>query len=174
MKTNRKIATALAIFIILGSLGISGCASEQDSTNPQIAAINTLRNQLELPKRPLEFVETTVYSNSPSGTLQVEVFQDSDGRKYFVDPITNQVVEMDARALLDKISPLTSVKSEEELRVKAQKLFAATIPNFESLRANWVYEEGAKPIIISITGTAKGQRVPATQREHKSRYTEPG
>ncbi len=174
MKTNRKLSTALAILVILGSLGLSGCATEPDSSNPQIAAINTLRNQLELPKRPLEFVETTVYSNSPSGTLQVEVFQDSDGRKFIVDPITIQVVEMDARALLENISPLASVMSEEELRAKAQNLFAATIPNFEVLKANWDYEEGAKSITISIIGTAKMQLVPTLVHGHKLLYTEPG
>jgi hypothetical protein len=144
MKSHRTIKISLTLILMLGSLVLSGCAPEQNSTQPQIAAINALRNQLELPKMPLEFVETSFYSNSPSANLQVAVYQDSEGRKYYVDPLTNQVVEMDARALLDKISPLASVMSEEELRAKAQGLFKAAIPNFESLRGNWTYEEGGK------------------------------
>jgi hypothetical protein len=144
MKSHRTIKISLTLILLLGSLVLSGCAPEQNSTQPQITAINSLRNQLELPKKPLEFVETSFYPNSPSGNLQVAVYQDSDGRKYYVDTLTNQVVEMDARALLDTISPLASVMSEEELRAKAQRLFKATIPNFESLQANWTYDEGGK------------------------------
>jgi hypothetical protein len=144
MKFNRKYFIPAAILIILASLVLAGCGSEQVPANPQIGAINSLRTQLELPKLPLEYVETTFYSNSPSGNLQVEVYQDTQGRKFFVDPISNLVVEMDARALLDKISPLASVLSEEQVRVKAQKLIAAAIPGFETLRINLRYEEGGK------------------------------
>jgi hypothetical protein len=132
-----------AIFVLLVS---AGCSSdqEQDPTRQQIGAINALRTQLELPKTPLEFVELSYDGNSPSGSLQVAVYQDTDGRKFFIDPVTLHVVEMDARALLDNISPLASVLSEEDIRAKAQKLIAATIPNFETLRTNWTYEEGGK------------------------------
>jgi hypothetical protein len=144
MKSRWNYFILPAFFVIFASLVLAGCGLEQPPANPQIGGINTLRTQLELPKLPLEYVETTFDSNSPSGSLQVEVYQDSAGRKFFVDPITNQVVEMDARALLDKISPLASVLTEDQVRAKAQKLIAAAIPGFETLQTNWVYEEGGK------------------------------
>lgn len=144
MKSQKRFAIPAVFAIILTFLMLAGCASEQDPAHPQIEAINILRNKLKLPKLPLEFVETTFHSNPPSGNLQVAVYQDKEGRKYYVDPVSNQVVEMDARALLEKISPLASVLSEEQLRVKAHKLIAAAIPKFETLQANWVYEEGGK------------------------------
>jgi hypothetical protein len=144
MKSNWNYFIPVSFFVIFASLVLSGCGLEQPPANPQIGAINILRAQLELPKLPLEFVETTFDSNSPSGSLQVEVYQDTAGRKYFVDPISNHVVEMDARALLEKISPLASVLSENQVRAKAQKLIAAAIPGFETLQTNWVYEEGGK------------------------------
>ncbi len=66
MKSHRTIETSLTLILMLGSLVLSGCAPEQNSIQPQIAAINSLRNQLELPKMSLEFVETSFYPNSPS------------------------------------------------------------------------------------------------------------
>ena len=143
MKPTRNVFITTAIFVIISSIILTGCGAEQASENPQIGAINTLRTQLELPKTSLEFVETTTDVNSPT-MLEVAVYQDSDGRRFSVDPITYQVVEMDARALLDKISPLASVLTEEQVRAKALKLIAATIPNFESMQSKWVYEEGGK------------------------------
>jgi hypothetical protein len=144
MKSRRRFVIPAVFTFILVFLMLAGCASEQDPAHLQIEAINILRNRLQLPKIPLEYVETMFYSNSHSGNLQVAVFQDTEGRKYFVDPQTNQVVEMDARVLLNNISPLASVLSEEQLRAKAQKIIAAAIPSFETLRTNWVYEEGGK------------------------------
>ena len=144
MKSNRKYIAPAIIIVIFTSLVVAGCASEQAATNPQMGAINTLRNQLGVPKLPLEYVETTFYANAPTSSLQVEVYQDTAGRKFSVDPISYQVVEMDARALLDKISPLAPVLSEEQVRAKAQRLIAAAIPGFERLQTNWVYEEGGK------------------------------
>jgi hypothetical protein len=146
MKYHRSRIIEAGLIVVFAALVLAGCSSEQDQdpTRQQIKAINTLRTQLELPKSPLEFVELTYDGNSPSGNLQVAVYQDKDGRKYSVDPITNQVVEMDARALLDKISPLASVLSEEAIREKSQKLMSAVIPGFETLRTSWTYEEGGK------------------------------
>jgi hypothetical protein len=110
----------------------------------QLNAIEKTRIALELPELPLKFVEKTEMLNSPSGGLEVAIFQDSDGRKYSVDPETNQVVEIDARALLTNIAPNAPTFSLEVLRSKALRYFTATIPNFEQLRSLWRYEEGAK------------------------------
>ena len=98
----RKNTLPLALLTVLSVIFfLVGCASQQATANLQVQAINTLRTQLQLPKTPLELVETTGYSNSPRGSLQVAVYQDTQGRKYYIDPLTNQVVEMDARSLLE-------------------------------------------------------------------------
>jgi hypothetical protein len=143
MKCNWKALITAASCLFFASTVMVGCAPEQVSSDPQIGAINILRTQLELPRSPLEFVETTTDGNSPTN-MQVAVYQDAEGRRYSVDPITYQVVEMDARSLLDKISPLASVLSEDQVRAKALRLIAAAIPGFESLQTKWVYEEGGK------------------------------
>jgi len=143
MQSHRKPFILAAFITVFAFLMLAGCAPEQASANPQIGAINTLRTLLEITRTPLEFVEMTTDMNSPI-PLQVAVYQDTAGRKFTINPINNMVVEMDARALLDKISPLASVLSEEQLRAKAQRLIAAVIPGFEGLQANWVYEEGGK------------------------------
>jgi hypothetical protein len=143
MKPHPTRFSPIILGAIIAVLVLAGCASEQAPAHPQVDAINTLRTQLELPILPLEFVETTTDSNSPTG-MQIEVYKDAEGRKYSVDTLSYQVVEMDARALLDNIPPLTYVLSEEEIRAKAMKLISAAIPGFESLRINWTYEEGGK------------------------------
>ena len=172
MKYNWKALIPAASCLFFASTFLVGCAPEQVSANPQIGAINILRTQLELPKLPLEFVETTTDGNSPA-TLQVAVYQDAEGRRYSVDPITYQVVEMDARALLDKISPLASVLSEDQVRAKAQKLMAAAIPGFESLQTNWVYEEGGKIDNYFFTWYGGMQRVHLIVPTPKLRCTGP-
>jgi len=146
MKFHPNRLTHAALIAVLAALILAGCSSGKDTdpTRQQVRAINTLRTALELPKSPLEFVEMTNDPNSPGGSLQVAVYQDTDGRKFSVDPLSLQVVEMDARALLDKISPLDSVLSEETIRAKAQKFFAAAIPGFDTLHTGWTYEEGGK------------------------------
>jgi hypothetical protein len=112
--------------------------------SPQVSAIENIRTKLELPELALDYIEKTGMINSPSGGLEVVVYQDSDGRKYSVNPETNQVVEIDARTLLTKISPNAQTLSMEVLISKAIKYIKATIPNFEQLQTSWKYEEGAK------------------------------
>ncbi|MGZ6346038.1 MAG: hypothetical protein ACXWNC_00505 [Anaerolineales bacterium] len=143
MQAHRKPFILAAFITVFAFFMLAGCAPERASANPQIGAINTLRTQLEVPKLPLEFVEMTSDANSPTA-MQVAVYLDTAGRKFTVNPITNMVVEMDARALMDNISPLASVLSEEQLRAKALRLIKAAIPGFESLQARLVYEEGGK------------------------------
>jgi hypothetical protein len=99
-----------------------------------------------LPELPLSFVEKTGMINSPSGGLGVVIYQDSDGRKYSVNPETNQVVEIDARSLLPtkhgEVFPQTF--SMEVLKSRAMNYITATTPNFDNLQSSWQYEEGGK------------------------------
>jgi hypothetical protein len=145
MKFTRNVVYLFMVVITLLVLFVvSGCSSNHRSSNPQIAAIEEIRPKLGLPDLPLESTGMTIMSNSPNGDLQVAAYQDSEGRIFFVNPQTNQVMEIDARTLLANIPTGTSFLSEDELRSKAQKIFTATIPNFKNLQSGWTYEEGNK------------------------------
>jgi hypothetical protein len=144
MKFPGSIFIFSAITVICMALALASCSSKQNSTDQQMAAINAIRAQLDLPDLPLKFVENTNMANSPSGGLKVALFQDTEGRDYFVNPGTNQVVDIDARSMLSNIPPDTPLKSEADITAQAQKFIAATIPGFETLQARWTYEEGNK------------------------------
>jgi len=142
--TRRFFNIILTIAIILTIPKLEGCSSAQATTNQPIDAINEIRQLLEIPELPLDFIEMTGMINSPSGNLEVALYQDSDGRKYFVNPETNQVVEIDARIILTDISPNTPTLSADELKAKAMEYIRATIYNFDSLQSSWQFEEGPK------------------------------
>jgi hypothetical protein len=140
--SKRFLLAVTALMLAFPSL--AGCSTEQDPVPPQIQAINSLRSALDLPQKTLEYIETTTDANSPDGNLQVAVYRDADGRRYCVDTLSNKVVEVDARALLDTLAPLTPSLSEEAIRGKALRFMRAAMPGFDSLQAGWTYEEGGK------------------------------
>ena len=57
---------------------------------------------------------------------------------------TKQVVEIDARTILENISPDSPTLSPDELKAKAMKYVKATISDFDSRQSLWQYEEGSK------------------------------
>jgi hypothetical protein len=122
----------------------TGVVPEQAAQASQIEAIEALRALFDLPELPLEFVEMTPMINSPNGDLAVALYQDAEGRQYSVVPGRDQVVEIDARAVLASISPQAPSLSPEELRAKAEAFVQAAIPDFESMRADLAYEAGVK------------------------------
>jgi hypothetical protein len=163
----------LAVFLLISTIPfLAGCSSEEEPVSPQIQAINALRSALDLPIVSLEFVEMTYDGNYPGGNLQVAVYQDADGRKYFVDPVSNRVVEMDARALLEHLAPFTPSLSEENHRTKALQFMKATMPDFETLQTRWAYEEGGKGdnyfFIWADPGAPVGNRTYAQIAIHRS------
>ena len=134
------------------STPIPPTASSQISVSLQISVIEKIRTDLELPELPLDFIEKTGMTNSPNGGLEVVIYQDTDGRKYSVNPETNQVVEIDARILVPKHGdPITQTFSLEDLKSRAMKYFKATIPNFEHLQSSLQYEEGGKGNVYFFT-----------------------
>lgn len=141
MKTHRCTCTLLLIPVFFLFVGCS--PSRKTATTPQ-DAINEIRKALELPQLPLEFVETTKMINSPSGQLKVDVYQDSDGRLYSVEPITDQVVEIDARAVLSSLPLNPTALPPEEIREKVMAYVKAVVPNLDSLQPSLKYEEGSK------------------------------
>ena len=143
MKAICSLSVKLWIAVIFIT-ALAGCSPAKESASPPIDAINNIRERLKLPQSPLEFVERTGMSNSPSGGLEVENYRDGEGRIYSVEPKTNRVVEMDARALLTTISPDMQPLLPEELKARALAFAKAVIPDFDSLQPSLQYEEGGK------------------------------
>jgi hypothetical protein len=141
---NIPNALAKAVITIILFFVLTNCSSAQQTPEQPVDVINAIRNILELPELPLEFVETTRMLNSPSGDLQVEVYQDSEGRKYSIYPEINQVVEIDARSIFLTTPPDIQSLSSEELKAKALNYANAVIPDFDSLQSSLVYEESEK------------------------------
>src|SRR3990170_4012622 len=90
-KSKAFLASALFLF---------ACSSAGPRANSPLEAIEQIRELAGFLSSTLRYVETTTMINSPNGDLQVDLYQDEEGRKYFVDPTTYIVVEMDARDLL--------------------------------------------------------------------------
>ncbi len=136
----------LPILIIAIISPLTGCATAPTAPTltPREVAINAIRTVLELPYLPLTYVETTQMGNSPSGTLRVERYDDSEGRKFYIDPQTNQVVEIDARSRLSVISPDTPALSDDALLEKAEKIAELVIPNYTTAVAGLTYEANNK------------------------------
>ena len=144
MKLSNTFFALLALAMLLAAPALAGCAPAQVSANPQLDAIHAIRKQLELPDLALTFVEKTGMINSPAGNLEVAVYQDSAGRKYSVDPVNNQVVEIDARVILSGHGPDAPGLAADQLKARALKYIKAAIPDFDTLQSSWQYEEGTK------------------------------
>ncbi len=118
---SRRLFRAVLVLILSTSV-LVGCATAPSESNPSIEAIQDIRSKLGLPDLPVEFVEPTSMVNSPHGNLSVALYTDSAGRKYYVEPETQQVVEIDARAILASIASDKSALSSDELREKAKAM----------------------------------------------------
>jgi len=116
------------VLLLVATLGVSGCRAEYQPRNPQEVAIQSIRSILELPQDPLVFVENTTMANSPNGDLAVACFKDEAGRKYYVDLISNRVVEIDARSVLENIPDNAPASSEEEIWSKVDKILPQLFP----------------------------------------------
>lgn len=122
-----------------------------NSTKAEIEAIQNLRQILGLPSLPLTFIENTTMINSPSGNLPVALYQDNEGRKFYLYRPSNLVVEMDGRQALPVIEIVPGSVSMEELSSKAEAIAAALYPDFETRRQTLVFEQGEKGKYIFFT-----------------------
>ena len=143
MKSSSQLIHKILVAVISISF-LAGCSSKTASVGQPTGAIDKLRRSLDLPGSPLKFVQTTTDPNSPSGGLEVAQYQDGEGRIYSVDSKTNQVVEMDARAILPTISSDAPSLSQAEIKAKTMAFAKTVIPNFDSLQSSLQYEEGGK------------------------------
>src|SRR3990172_5525549 len=89
-----KAFLALVLFLF-------ACSSAGPRANSPLEAIEQIRELAGFPSSTLRYVETTTMINSPNGDLRVDLYQDEEGRKFFVDPTTYTVVEIDARNVMD-------------------------------------------------------------------------
>ncbi len=113
--------------------------------------IHNVRQILELPDLPLEYAGEEGMINSSSGNLRVQVYTDPEGRRYSFDPQTKQVVEIDARQTLPSAHQATGELDMAALRLKAQTLASAIVPDFSSRVGSLTYEEGDKGEYIFFT-----------------------
>lgn len=143
MKPTPKHSLRIFLFLLVMIPAASGCSQDQETANLQVEAIDAIRIRLELPALPLVLIGMTSMANSPSGNLEVACYQDTGGRKYYIEPISNQVVEIDARSVLPYVPMETSIMPAEIL-AKANRYIRATIPGFDLLQAEWTYEQGSK------------------------------
>ena len=137
---------AVSFSILAIAFSFAACSAPSSaSEDPQVEAIQAIRPLLGLPDLPLEYVEETGMANSPTGNWKVAAYQDSEGRKYFVQPDTNRVVEIDGRNLLPPHgAAIENALTDEELRARAEKIAAAVISDFSSLQPKLTYDEGQK------------------------------
>lgn len=143
MKSHNNLFAKILIAVIFIP-ALAGCSSQEESTSQPTDVITQTCKLLELPELPLEFVENAGMINSPSGDLEVANYRDSEGRIFSLEPSTNQVVEMDARAILSTISSDAPSMSQEEIKAKAMAFAQAVIPDFDTLQSSLQYEEGGK------------------------------
>ncbi len=143
MKILRRVFNIYWVAAI--SLAVAaGCSPVTKPVNQPIEAIDKLRKSLDLPAAPLVFVANASDPNSPSGGLEVAKYQDSEGRIYSVDVKSDQVIEIDARAILSNISSDTSALSQDEIKAQAMKFAKIVIPSFDFLQSSLQYEESGK------------------------------
>jgi len=134
-----KILSAAILILVMNA-----CAPVKGSANQPAHSINEIRKALELPELPVEFVENTGMSNSPSGSTEVANYRDREGRIYSVDPKTNLVVEIDARTILSIIPSGAAALPPAQIKAKAMTFARRVIPDFDSRQSSLQYEEGGK------------------------------
>lgn len=124
---------------------LAACSSTAaPSGDLQIRAIEQIRPVLGLPDLPLKFVEDTSMANSPDGQWPVAAYQDTEGRKYYVEKTRARVVEIDGRALLAGHAPTQPAAVGDALRRRAETIVKNLFPNFASMQPRLTYEEGQK------------------------------
>lgn len=139
-----KKSTALLFIAFL--LFVVSCSAPK--ANTPIEAIQRIQNLAGFPVTTLTYIETTFMANSPQGDLPVDLYQDEQGRKFYVEPATNIVVEMDARDLLGVIHSDGEIGdqlfTQSELENQVEEFVRVAVPEFSSLLGDLDYEAGGK------------------------------
>lgn len=132
-------------FLLATILFITACSVPQPSPASPEEAINEFQAAAGFQQTDLTFVESSTMGNSPRGNLPVNLYQDPDGRKYFVDPSSNTLVEMDARTLLGThANDQSEMLDQAALETRAEALVRSVIPEFSALQNELTFEAGGK------------------------------
>ena len=135
------------VFLFVNSLLFASSCSSPAASSP-IEAIERIQELAGFPPSELIYIGTTNMANSPHGDLQVKLYQDQEGRKFYVEPATNTVVEIDARDLLGVVRSESGtsgpVLSQADLASRAEEFVRSAVPEFSSLQAGLDYEAGEK------------------------------
>jgi len=138
------VKSKLWVFPCLALL-LLACSNQDSQSSPPIEAIDRVRLLAGLTRSDLTFVETTTMINSPSGDLRVDLYRDEEGRQFYVEPITNIVVEMDARSLLGIAHQSDGfTQSKTQLEEKVRQFVQGVIPGFASVENSLRYESREK------------------------------
>ncbi|MGE5252005.1 MAG: hypothetical protein ACM3QS_17510 [Bacteroidota bacterium] len=126
-------------------LALAACSTPgKPAGDAYIRAIENIRPVLGLPDLPLKFAGDTSMGNSPDGQWPVAAYEDTEGRKYYVEKTTARVVEIDGRALLAGHAPTQPAAVGDALRKRAETIVKNLFPNFASMQSRLTYEEGQK------------------------------
>jgi hypothetical protein len=132
-------------FLLATILFFPACSSPQPTPASPQEAITEFQAAAGFLQTDLTFVESTTMGNSPRGYLPVDLYQDSDGRQYFVDTRSNTLVEMDARNLLGTHTDVQAdLLDQAALEARAEALVRSVIPQFQSLQNELTFEAGGK------------------------------
>jgi hypothetical protein len=82
--------------------------------------------------------------NAPDPGRKVAVYADEQGRRYSLDTLTNQVVEIDARSASDGIAGDAQALTQSELEAIAMHYVEAVLPDFADVQSDLQYEPGQK------------------------------
>jgi hypothetical protein len=123
---------------------VASCSSPNSQAGSPIEAIEQIRALAGFTESELTFIETTEMANSPHGDLKVDLYQDEEGRKFYVEPGARIVVEIDARNLMGIRSANMGSTSSAQLEEEARKLILAAVPEFSSFENSLQCETGEK------------------------------
>ncbi len=144
MKNFKQVLVIVTIILLFSACANKPTTANQPADNPQVIAIKNFRLALGLPDLPLESQGMEHMINSPSGDLPVAIYVDSEGRKYSVEPLTNTIVEIDARNLLASIPADAPSIPQDELKARGLEIAKTTTPNFDSLFPSLIDDGGSK------------------------------
>lgn len=160
-KVGKLILIQSKIFLV-SVLFLFACSGVMPQANSPFEAIEQIQTLAGFPKSDVNYIGTTTMGNSPDGHLEVDLYQDEAGRKFFVDPNANIVVEIDARDLLPVHSPAATnavAISTAELEKRAGAFVRSAVPNFSSLESDLSYEAGAKGDNFFFTWRMSGTQI---------------
>ncbi len=144
----------LKVYTVLGLL-LCACSTTPSGISSPLETIDKVRALAGYPQSDVVFVETTTMINSPNGDLKVDLYEDEDGRKFFIEPGTSTLVEIDARNLLEgnhsETASTGAALSQPELAERAEQFVRSAVPEFTAAQSDLIYEAGAKGDMFFFT-----------------------